>query len=131
MSFLLSLVTPRGIYKEEEIESLTIKLISGYRTILSGHAPLIGALDVAPMHYIKNGIVFEFALHGGALNVKEDKVVVITNAVEEKDDIDINRAQEAKKRAEERLSSNDPNIDVKRAELALKRALVRIEIAKK
>lgn len=131
MSFLLSLVTPRGLYKEIEIDSLTIKLTSGYRTFLSGHAPLIGSLDVAMMHFIKDGKANYFALHGGAINVKGDKIIVITNAVESQDDIDLIRAEKAKQRAEERLSSKDPNIDIKRAELALKRALVRIETAKK
>ena len=129
MSFKLAIISPKGIYLEKDVESLTVKLTSGYRTILSHHAPLIGALAYAPMHFVENGKVKYFALHGGAISIKENKVTLIVNAVEAKEDIDLNRAKEAKKRAEERLSKKDDdiNIDVKRAQLALTRALTRIK----
>ena len=128
MSFLLKIVTPKGKYFEGEVDSLTIKLTSGYRTFLSHHAPLIGALAYAPMHYVKDGQTHYFAIHGGAISVKDNSVSVIVNGIENKKDIDVNRAKEAKKRAEERLKNkNDINIDVKRAELALARAISRIK----
>lgn len=127
MSFPLRIVTPRGLYFEGEVESLSIKLSSGYRTFLKGHIPLIGALEYAPMHYVRNGKSEFFAVHGGAINVEKDKITVITNAIEAKGDIDINRARAAKERAEERLKSTDPNIDMKRAKVALLRALARIK----
>lgn len=127
--FKLEIITPEGQYASLDVESLTIKLTSGYRTILGGHAPLIGSLDYASMHLVTNNKVEYFALHGGAINITNEKVVIITNAIEAKKDIDINRAQEAKKRAEERLKSKDPDLDIKRAELALRRALTRISVA--
>lgn len=129
--FKLEIITPKGLYASLDVESLTVKLTSGYRTILTGHMPLVGSLAYAPMHIVKNGKTEFFALHGGALNVQKDKVTIIANAIESKADIDLKRAQDAKKRAEERLNSKDPNIDVKRAELALIRALTRIETASK
>ena len=55
MSFTLAIISPKGVYFEKEVESLTVKLTSGYRTILSHHAPLIGALAYAPMHIVENG----------------------------------------------------------------------------
>ena len=61
-----------------------------------------------------------------AISIKDNKVTLIVNAVEAKEDINIERAKAAKARAEERLTSKDINIDVKRAELALRRALTRI-----
>ena len=131
MSLKVDIITPKGLYASLDVTSLTLKLITGYRTILEGHAPLIGSLDYASMHILKDGNEAYYTLLGGALNVKKDKVVIITNAIEAKDEIDVERALSAKKRAEERLASNDPNLDVKRAELALKKALVRIEIANK
>ena len=131
MSFKVDIVTPKGLYASLSVSSLTLKLISGYRTILEGHAPLIGSLDYATMHLVRNGKEEHYTLLGGAINVKKDKVVLLTNAIEAKDEIDLDRALAAKTRAEERLSSSDPNLDVKRAELALKRALVRIETVKK
>lgn len=127
----VEIITPKGLYASLDVESLTVKLSSGYRTILNGHIPLIGSLAYAPMHVVKDGKTEYFALHGGALNVKKDKVVIIANSIEAKADIDLKRAQDAKKRAEDRLNSKDPNIDVKRAQLALIRALTRIETASK
>ena len=127
MSFLLRIVSPRGLYLEDNVESLSIKLSSGYRTFLKGHVPLIGALDYAPMHFVKNGKTEVFAVHGGAINVEKDKITVIVNSIEHKKDIDIKRAHEAKDRAKKRLASKDPNVDIKRAQVALLRALTRIK----
>ena len=128
MGFSLEIITPRGIYLTEEVESLTIKLTSGYRTFLAGHIPLIGSLAYAPMHLVKDGEIEEYAIHGGAINVTKEKVSVVCNAIESKDEIDEERALAAKERAEKRLKENDPNIDLKRAQLALQRSLIRLEV---
>lgn len=127
MEFSLEIITPKGIYLQEKVTSLTIKLTSGYRTFLAGHAPLIGSLDYAPAYIIKNGKTDFYAVHGGAINVTKEKVIVICNAIEHAKDIDVARAKESKKRAEERISKKDPNTDIKRARLALARALARLK----
>ena len=131
MGFLLEIITPRGIYLNDEVDSLTIKLGSGYRTFLKGHIPLIGSLAYAPMHLVKNGKLEEYAVHGGAINVTKEKISVVCNAIENKKDIDKDRALAAKERAEKRLKDKDPNIDIKRAQLALQRALIRLELSSK
>lgn len=129
MSFKLVIVSPSGCYFDKEVESLSVKLTTGYRTILAKHAPLIGALSYAPMHIVQNGKTVYYAVHGGALNVTNEQVTLMVNAIERSDEIDVERAKNAKKRAEDRLKSHDPNIDEKRAKLALYRALSRIETA--
>lgn len=126
MKFRLVIVSPQGCYLDEEVESLTIKLSSGYRTILAKHAPLIGAIAYAPMHIVKDGQTIHYALHGGAINVTNEKVILMVSAIERKDEIDIERAKRAKERAEGRLKNKDNGIDIKRAQLALYRALSRI-----
>lgn len=131
MGFSLQIITPRGVYFNQEVQSLTIKLSSGYRTILKGHTPLIGSLAYAPMHLVNDGKTEEFAIHGGAINVTKEKVSVVCNAIERKSEIDLDRAKRAKERAEKRLKEKDPNIDIKRAQLALQRALIRVELASK
>ena len=131
MGFLLEIITPRGIYFTEEVDSLTIKMTTGYRTFLAGHMPLIGSLDYAPMHLVKNGKLENYAVHGGAINVTKEKVIVICNAIESADEIDKNRALAAKERAEKRLKEKDPNIDLKRAQLALQRSLIRLMVLEK
>lgn len=130
MEFSLEIVTPKGVYLSTKVTSLTIKLTSGYRTFLANHAPLIGSLAYAPMHLIKDGKQEKYAIHGGAINVTKEKIIVITNAIEHAKDIDLERAKAAKERAELRLNKKDPNLDVKRAELALQRALARINTIK-
>ena len=131
MGFSLQIITPRGVYFNQEVQSLTVKLSSGYRTILAGHAPLIGSLAYAPMHFVKDGKLEEFAVHGGAMNITKEKVTLVCNAIERKSEIDPERARKAKERAEKRLKDKDPNIDFKRAQLALQRALVRLELSSK
>ena len=131
MGFSLEIITPKGIYFTEEVESLTIKLSSGYRTFLAGHTPLIGTLAYAPMHLVKKGKLENYAVHGGVINVTKEKVSVICNAIENAKDIDTARALAAKERAEKRLKEKDPNIDLKRASLALQRSLIRLEVAGK
>lgn len=131
MSFKLSIVTPKGLYEEIFVDSLNIKMTSGYRTFLRGHTPLVGSLDIGIMHVIKDGKTIYYALHKGAINVKKDEIVIITSAIEKSNEIDIDRAQKSLSRANERLNNNkDINIDVKRAKLALQRALTRIEVSK-
>ena len=127
MKINLEIVTPKGVYLTEEVDSLTIRLTSGYRTFLPGHYPLIGSLDYAPMHTIKNGEINYYAIHGGAINVTKEKTVLICNAIEHAKDIDAVRAKYAHERATKRLSKKDPNIDIKRAQLALARALARLK----
>lgn len=127
MKFKLVIISPEGVYFNDEVESLTLKLTSGYRTILAGHAPLIGSLHYAPMHFIKDGKIEHFSLNGGAINITKEKVALIVNSIEAKDDIDIERARKSKERAKARLASKDPNIDMKRAQAALYRAISRIK----
>lgn len=129
MDFSLEIITPRGIYMTKKVTSLTIKLTSGYRTILAGHASLIGSLDYAPMHIVHEGKTDFYAVHGGAINITKEKVIVICNAIEHAKDIDVARAKASKERAEKRLKEKHPDVDVKRAQLALARAIARIQTA--
>ena len=124
--FKLKIMTPEGTYFNEEVSSLTLKLISGYVTILSKHQPMVGALDFAPMHLIKNNKTYYYALHGGVLNVKENEVVVLTNAVELAEDIDLDRALDQLRRAKQRLETADDTVEINRAKSAIMRSLSRI-----
>lgn len=127
MKFTLEIITPKGIYFTKEVDSLTVKLSSGYRTFLSRHTPLIGTVEYAPMHIIIDKKTYYYAVHGGAINVKKEKIILVVNAIESAKDIDSSRAKAAKERAEKRLKNKDPNLDVKRAELALARAITRLK----
>ena len=131
MAFNLLIITPKGTYLEDRVDSLTLKMVGGYRTILTNHYPLIGLVDVAPAYTKKGNNVIHYSLNGGLLNVTKDKVVVIANSIESQKEIDVERAKSAKVRAEERLKSKDENIDLKRANTALLRAISRIKTSSK
>ena len=124
--FNLEIITPQGLFLQEEVESLTIKLSSGYRTFLAKHLPLIGAIEYDEMHIMKNNNYSYFAVHGGIINVTNEKITLLVNNIEKLEDIDLERALKAKERALQRLQSKDPNIDIKRAQLALNKSLARI-----
>ena len=77
----------------------------------------------------QNDGIKKAAVHGGIVEVLKDKVTILAEIAEWPDEIDVNRANEAKIRAERRLASKDSNLDVSRAEMALKRSLARLGAA--
>lgn len=127
-TFQLKIVTPKGIYKEQEIEMLNVRTTSGQIGILADHMPLASGIEISDMSIIVNGNREYFAISGGFLYVNETETTIIANAIESQEEIDLNRAKEAKKRAESMLDSHLPEIDMIRAEMALKRAIMRIRV---
>ena len=128
MSFKLKIITPYGVFFEGDVDSLNICTSQGYLTILPNHIPLVTPLQINEMSYKVGKEVRICALAGGIMYVSPTETKIIANACEYREDIDIDRALQAKERAESRIASKSQNIDIKRAEIALKRALNRIEI---
>jgi F-type H+-transporting ATPase subunit epsilon len=126
--FHLKIVTPKGTYREVDVDILNIKTTDGYIGVLAHHIPLASGVDISEMNYKIDGQTYEFAIAGGFLYVGENEVTVIGNAVESPEEIDLQRAEEAEKRAQSRLEHPTDDLDIKRAELALKKALVRINV---
>lgn len=127
-SFKLKIVTPKGIYKETDIEMLNLKTTAGQIGILANHIPLASAIEISEMNYIENGEKKIFAISGGFVYVNEEETTIIANAIESPEEIDIRRAEEAKQRAEGRLKASPSDIDIMRAEVALRRAINRIHV---
>ncbi len=111
-------------------EEAQIPGVSGYMGILPGHAPLISELGVGEITYKTSGVEHTLAVAWGFVEVLPDKVTILAEAAEQPQEIDVERAQKAKDRAEERLKSNDPQVDYTRAEDALQRAETRLNVAK-
>lgn len=126
--FHVRIVTPFGVYKEFDTTILNIQTEDGNQGVLANHMPLVTMLRIGTMTSDENGQRQTYAISGGLFYFRENLAEILTDAIENKNDIDIQRAEEAKKRAEQRLHSKDPNIDMKRAELALKKALNRLEV---
>ena len=126
----IKVITSSSIKTIEDVERLHLNTIEGEITILPRHYPLITAIDVSKITFIKGKDEKRYAFaSNGILNVKESEVILLLNAFEFKEDIDVNRAESSKQRAEERINSKNEKIDMVRAEASLKRALLRIKIA--
>ncbi|MCI5722436.1 MAG: ATP synthase F1 subunit epsilon [Erysipelotrichaceae bacterium] len=122
------IVTPHGVYKELDTSIMNIETQDGQQGILPEHMPLVTMLKIGKMTTVENGTRMEYAVTGGLFYFRDNQAEVMVDAIENKDEIDIERAIAAKIRAEQRLQSNDANIDQVRAEIALKKALNRLNV---
>lgn len=131
-TFQLEIVTPEKAVVREAATEAQIPGKMGYLGILPGHAPLITELAVGEISYRKPGGATErLAVAWGFAEVLPDKVTILTETAERAAEIDVARAREQKRRAEERLHSQDPETDFERARVAYERAQARIEVAEK
>lgn len=130
--FRLQIVTPNRQFYDDEAEMIIFKTTEGEIGVLKGHIPLTTTLT-SGMAIIKNGDDEKNAvLHGGFAEINEDTVIILTDAAEWPDEIDIERAKAAQQRAEERLKAEDAHasdIRMMKARASLLRALVRLEVA--
>ena len=131
--FKLQIISPDRIFFEGVCDMLEVKTSEGEMGILKGHIPLTAI--VAPgILRIKTDKEEdkEAALHDGFIEILKDRVTILAEACEWPDEIDLNRANEAKIRAERRISGSETGeINIARAELSLRRSLTRIELAQK
>ncbi len=130
-SLLLIVVTPERQLLRESVDDLQIPGANGYLGILPGHAPLMTELGVGELSYHSGRKAEHLAVIRGFAEVLPDRVTVLAELAERAEEIDVARAEEARRRAEKRLASLDPNIDWDRATLALQRALIRMQVAAK
>jgi F-type H+-transporting ATPase subunit epsilon len=133
-TFKLEIVTPEKKVVNTTAEEAQIPGKNGYLGILPGHAPLITELAVGEITYREGaGTSGEqrLAVAWGFAEVLPDKVTILAETAERPSEIDVARAKESKERAEQRLTSGDPNVDVERSLDALHRAEVRLEVAAK
>ncbi len=127
----LDIVTPEKVVFSEEVDFVVAPGVDGELGFLPGHTPLVSALKIGELRVHKDGKEIKMAVSGGFVEVKNSRVVVLADTAERADEIDVERAQAAKERAEKRLASKSDDIDLLRAELALKRALNRLKVAGK
>lgn len=130
-TFHVRVVTPQGVYREWDTAILNIQTSDGDQGILANHMPLVTMLKIGKMTSDIDGKREEFAVAGGLFYFRENLAEVLTDAIENKVDIDIARAERSKERAEERLRKDDPSIDIKRAEVSLKKAMNRLSVGGK
>jgi F-type H+-transporting ATPase subunit epsilon len=128
-TFQLEIVTPEKLMVKEAAEEAQIPGLNGYLGILPGHAPLITELAVGVISYRASGETHNLAVAWGFAEVLPDKVTILAEAAERPQEINVERAEKSKERAEQRLKSNDTQVDYDRAEEALQRAETRLKVA--
>jgi|SRR6516162_9869893 F-type H+-transporting ATPase subunit epsilon len=129
--FQLEIVTPEKLVVKDQAEEMQIPGKNGYLGILPGHAPLITELSVGQISYRNGNEMHHLSVAWGFAEVLPDKVTILAERAERGEDVDCERAQKAKERAEKRLTSGDLEVDVPRAQDALARANARLDAAAK
>lgn len=124
----LKVITPQREMYSGNAEMVIMRTKSGDVGIMYGHQPMVTVLDYGVMRIQNSDDSGDktAAVFGGFAQIDADGITILTDSAEWDAEIDLKRAEEARKRAEERLNSNNTDVDTLRAELALKRALIRI-----
>ncbi len=128
----LEIITPEKIIYKDSVDSITVPGTKGMFQVLKDHAPLMSTIEIGVITLKKNDVNTYLTTAGGTIEVLNNNVLILADSVEVINDIDIDRAESAKTRAEENLKrKKEEEIDGVRAELALKRAINRINAREK
>ena len=127
----LDVVTAESAVYSDDVDVVIAPGVEGHLGILPHHTPLMTTLQPGELRVRKGGEKFSLAISGGFLEVRPDRVIILADAAERAEEIDIARAEEAKRRAEDRLRQPTPEVDMAEAETALHRALARLEVVEK
>jgi len=129
--FNIKIITPEKTFFEGTTTQIIAKTTTGNVGILHGHVPYVANLVSSPFKIEIEGTLKEAALSGGFIKVSGEDVIVVTNAIEWADEIDVARAERSKQNAEERMKRHESQKEFDRAEKKLKRALNRLLVAGK
>jgi len=128
-SLELQIVTPERLLLREQVDEVEIPGSEGYFGVLPGHTPLLASLAIGELWYRRGqektflSIAFDFA------EVLPDRVTILARLAERADEIDVDRAESARKRAEERLAQQQSTVDYERARTALLKSMARLQVS--
>ncbi len=125
----LEIVTPDRSLIREEVDEVQLPGSEGYLGVLPGHTPLLATLKVGELWYRTGQEKHFLAIASGFGEVLPDRVSVLAQIAERAEDIDVARAEAARKRAEERLTKGAADMDIERARIALLKSLIRVQVA--
>lgn len=132
MAILLEIVTPERLAYSDEVDSVVLPGSEGEMGVLPHHAPLVSTLGVGELRIRKGGVEESFAIVGGFVQVRPDRVVVMAETADMASEIDLEKAQEARREAERALESGyHEAADLSAARAALQQALLRIRVAER
>lgn len=130
-TFKLEIVTAERMVFSDDVSAVIAWGVEGQLGILPHHAPLMTMLQPGDILIRKDKGEEFFAISGGFLEVRPDKVIILADACERVDEIDITRAEEAKRRAQETMKAAPLSTDAAAAEASLRRSLARLKVAKR
>jgi F-type H+-transporting ATPase subunit epsilon len=125
----LEIVTPERSILHEHVDEVEIPGSDGYFGVLPGHAPLLASLQVGQLWYRKGSEVSFLSVAFGFAEVLPDRVTVLAQIAERAEEIDIERAQAERQRAEDALAQKPADLDFERARVSLLKALTRLQVA--
>lgn len=126
----LEVATPTRLVVSDRVDEVVAPGSEGYFGMLAGHAPFLTTLGIGELTYRKGAEEFSLAVAGGFCEVRHDKVIVLADTAERPEEIDRERADRARQRAEERLAGRSQDeVDYARAAASLARALIRLQVA--
>ena len=132
MSIKLDIVTAEKVVFSEEVDMVIAPGAEGQLGILPYHTPLMTTLQGGELLVRKGGEELSLAITGGFLEVRPDRVIVLADAAERAEEIDVDRAEEARRRAERTLAEKSAHgIDEAMVEASLRRALARLKVAER
>lgn len=128
--FTLKIITPDRVFYEGEVSMVEFNTTEGEIGVLKKHVPTTVIISPGIITITESEGTKEAALHAGFAEILQEEVVILAEIIEWPEEIDGERAKQARERAEERLRSKTPETDILRAETALQRALARIHVLK-
>ena len=127
----LDVVTTEGVVFSDSVDIIVAPGVDGHLGILPHHAPLMTMLQPGELLLRRGGEELRMAVTGGFLEVRPDQVMILADAAERAEDIDVRRAEDAKRRAEARLREHAPGADMAQVNAALRRSLARLEVVQR
>jgi F-type H+-transporting ATPase subunit epsilon len=131
MPIRLEVVTPEKAVLTDDVDMVIAPASEGYVGILPHHTPLITTLGPGELRIKKGGVESSLAIFGGFMDVRPDRVVILTDAAEQADEIDESRAQAARDRAKQALQAGPTGLEEARARASLERAMVRLRVSER
>ncbi len=128
-TFQLQIVSADRSIVNETVDEIQVPGAEGYFGVLPGHTPLLALIGTGELWYRQGSAKSFVSLSGGFAEVQPDRVTILAQIAERADEIDIARAEAAKRRAEERLSRPTMDVDSERARVALLKSLIRLQVA--
>ena len=125
----LQIVSADRMLVNEPVDEVEIPGADGYFGVLPGHTPLLALLQVGQLWYRQGQAIHDLVIAFGFAEVQPDRVTVLAQMAERADEIDVARAEAAKRRAEERLAKPQVDMDAERARIALLKSLIRLQVA--